>query len=92
MSTSSNPQKRYVLRYVLRLTEIYGYGGWRPMSSDQTLYLYKSVGRDRQHGYPKYQVTENIENARSWVTRAGAEGYLTAKFNGEGYAVKEVAS
>jgi len=79
-------------RYVLRVTHIRKFHGWEPIKTDRALYLYKSVGRDRQHGYPKYQVTENIENARSWVTRAGAEGYLTAKFNGEGYAVKEVAS
>jgi len=77
-------------RYVLRLTEIYKYEGWRPVGSDRPLYLYKSVGRDRQHGYPKYQVTDTVENARSWATRAGAEGYRAAKFDGRGYAVEEV--
>ena len=77
-------------RYVLRVTEIRDYAGWRPVRGDRTLYLYKSVGRDRQHGHPKYSVCENVENARSWATRSGAEGYLNAKFDGRGYEVEEV--
>jgi hypothetical protein len=80
-------------RYVLRLTHIRKFHGWRPVDPDgPALYLYKSVSRERDHGFPIYKVTDNVTNARAWATRAGAEGYLTNKFDGLGYAVEEVAA
>ena len=80
-------------RYVLRLTHIRKFGGWKPVDSEtRALYLYKSVSRHRQDGLPIYKVTDNVANARSWATRAGAEGYLANKFDGLGYVVEEVAA
>ena len=80
-------------RYVLRLTSIRKFEGWRPIDPNApALYLHKSVSRDRRHGYLICKVTETILSARSWATREGAEGYLANKFDGLGYAVEEVAA
>jgi hypothetical protein len=56
----------YVLRWIGR--------GWDEPDS-KPHYLYKSVGKDRRHGWLKPKVTPTIEQARQWATRAGAEGY-----------------
>ena len=78
-------------RYVLRMTHHRKYEGWVPVDTDKPpLYLYKSVSRNARHGFLVYTVTENIDQARTWKTRAGAEGYLAKKFDGLGYVVEEV--
>lgn len=80
-------------RYVLRLTHHRKFEGLVPVDTDKpALYLYKSVSRNRQHGFPVYKVTKNVMNARSWATRKGAEKYLADKFDGLGYAVSEVTA
>lgn len=80
-------------RYVLR----YAYSNYEGTPADETngvLYLYKSVNRDK-HGYLRPRVTTDVSRARTWATRAGAEGYLADKltyFQSSQYVVQEVAS
>lgn len=74
-------------RYVLRLVYNTGRGGSDPYQPiDYTdrdpLYLYRSVSRDRRHGWLVWKVSE-LDRAREWATRSGAEGYLAEHFTYE---------
>lgn len=61
--------------YVLRHTHDFVLQGNVPVDPNSTPhYLYKSVSKHRQ-GWLQWQLTQNIEDARSWATEAGAAGY-----------------
>jgi hypothetical protein len=86
-------------RYVLRYAYNAGPHGYVPVEDDgRTHYLYKSVTRGR-HGF-KWTITERVDQARTWATQKGAEGYLAAKLtnmpdkNGvaSSFVVEEVAA
>lgn len=63
----------YVLRYAHD-------GNGRPADPGRPHYLYKSVSVDRRRGHLNWLITPDIQSARTWRTREGAEGYLAAKF------------
>lgn len=86
-------------KYVLRKKYQHKFEGFRTHEGEP-LYLYKSVSRDR-HGFLRPKFTRQIEQARQWATREGAQGYLEKNLtythlpeNAEGartdYVVEEV--
>ena len=75
MSTAPATEKTTV--FVLRYAFHSKMGGYVPVESDgRTYYLYKSVSRDKRHGYMHWGITEDASQARQWKTREGAEGWL----------------
>jgi len=71
-------------KYVLRYAYTYGMDGYTPVEDDgRDHYLYKSVRRDPRHNRINWRITERIDQARTWATREGAEGYLADKFTYE---------
>lgn len=63
-------------RYVLRYSRNYSFDGFVPVKEDgRTHYLYKNASRSSQ-GWMNTRVTEDINQARSWATLEGIDGYL----------------
>jgi hypothetical protein len=63
-------------RYVLRYSRKYTFGGYVPVQEDQrTHYLHKNVTRSSQ-GWLNTRITEDIDQARTWATLEGIDGFL----------------
>lgn len=75
----SNEQEASNSKFVLRLAYISGFHGYKPVTTNKPLYLYKSVNRNR-FGYTQSKVTPDLGTARVWATKKGAEGYLAKHF------------
>lgn len=66
----------YVLRYAYD-------GNGRPSDPSRAHYLHKSVSVSRARGSRGrliWKITPDVQDARRWATREGAEGYLASKF------------
>lgn len=69
------------MRYVARYAYTYTGEGYTPVpNGEPPLYLHKSVSVSRRSGSLRYAHTTDIEQARTWATRAGIMGYLADKF------------
>ena len=66
-----------VKRYVLRYAHNFGADGFKPVENDGRVdYLYKSVTHSKRTLGLGWKITDRIEDARTWATREGVEGYL----------------
>jgi hypothetical protein len=80
-------------RYVLRYSRKYTIDGYVPVQ-ERTHYLHKNVTRSSQ-GLLNTRVTDDINQARSWATLEGIDGYLARNLSsdlGSSWDIEEVAA